>query len=271
MGKYQWIKIGNVLVGLLSGLGINWLSDYLGGINSIQVKLCIVFLIILGIVLSFVQVLRKRNVIVDHYQQFPLRDERDNNTNARSGLVVVVSPYNLLPKDENKANLLIKKAVIGDYTMMDFEKSNMGHVVKAITTHKDKLTHCWVLSTQNTSGDNPGSYIYVPALIAYLQDKYGMKNVLFDWKDQIISMNDDADITRRTKEIINKILSSKDTPKDTITDFTGGVRSITLGIFLTCLQMDRDVQMIGTRYDKNGHFTPDSFGLISKFDVKAID
>ena len=40
--------------------------------------------------------------------------------------------------------------------------------------------------------------------------------------------------------------------KDIIADFTGCPRSMTLGLILACLSVDRNIQLMGTRYDAAG-------------------
>jgi hypothetical protein len=129
-----------------------------------------------------------------------------------------------------------------------------------------------MLATASTEG-KPGSDVYVPALIKYLQNEMHI-SCKFD-NSHTIQTVDDALITKKTKEEVESIfieakkLGLKD--PQVIADCTGGPRSMTLGIFLACLDGKRDIQFMGTHYDDKNRPGGPTIPMITKFSVKTID
>ncbi len=50
-----------------------------------------------------------------------------------------------------------------------------------------------------------------------------------------------------------------------VTDTTGGVRGISVGAILACLDKDESIQIIGTSYNDEGNFKGDPYPMIIEY------
>ncbi len=272
MKKYRLFKGVGLLATALSTMALNVISDWLFGINSVLVKIIFSMVIFISLVFVVWSALRTKAIVIDNYRMDRLDDANDQDEHAREGLIVMLSKYNRVPRDEQEKKSFIKLLEEGTYDQLDFQNSNLGHLVKTITSHKTKLRHCWVITTENTGNTTEGmlngTHAYYKSITNYL------KTVLpgVEFHQEKIIVTEDSAVTRKVRETVNRILSNNKTPKDTITDVTGGTKSMTLGATLACLQGDRDLQIIGTDYDTDGNILFDrSFVLLCRFDVKNIE
>jgi hypothetical protein len=273
----NWVKSSiltsiTALLPYLVNFIVNVISNQISGLKNWNL------IIILAIMFAWLAWIWKKNheefIEFGSYHQESIKTDVDKQRNSRQGLIVVVPLYTH-PKtkdqtDEHNKEInqkIREEAQSGKYESMEFEKSNFGHVVVAITTHASTLKDCWLISTENGNPDIPGSKLFVPALINYLREQRGLE-CNFHWEDCSVKLDDDPSVTENTKDKLVDIFTHSGTPKNTIADFTGGMRSIALGVFLACLHCKRDLQFIGTHYDLDGRFDGRPYPLITKFSIR---
>lgn len=263
----MWREVVNFLVSLIVGYAINIVSSDSGFRNWIA-DLIILSGLITVVVLN---VTRKKITEVGHYNQIVLRSTEEEYENARQGLVVVAPLYPTPGKiEEKKKYVLLAKQ--GDYSWMDFENSNFAHVIKAVKINQEKVRHCWIMSTAS-SEDLLGSDVFVPALINYLQNKEKV-HCEFHLCNSV-EIKDDSSVTEKTRRAIERIfIEARHLGLDdsqVIVDCTGGPRSMTLGIFLACLDGKTDIQFIGSKYNENGKAEGPTIPMVTNFSVKTIE
>lgn len=211
--------------------------------------------------------------------------EHDKKDAARKGLIAAVSLFtpqdghafkNMKPAEWQP--LALKAAQEKDYAKLDFEHSNISPTLEAIKTHSSKLKHCWLIGTVSTDPEKPGSALYIPAIIEYFKNDNALKECQFHPQEQErkdgafdIIIDDDSAIFDRTRHVMQDIFIEANKcsiqPKEIIADFTSGFRSISLGIILSCLDRDHDIQMIGAHYDATGRpKSSESFPIIFTFE-----
>lgn len=270
MKNFTWRDVAELITSIGIGYTINVLSDSLSVLPKGKLYASLILITCLAVYLVIVFT-RKVVTQVATYTQTILRSESEVIRNARKGLIVVLPLY-FCPGKPNTPGL-IKRARSGDYAGMDFEKSNFAHVVHAILVNSSKLSTCWIISTGSANPKSPGSVDFAPALVKYLQEKKGI-GCIFNM-DEVVPLNDDSLITQKTREVVERIFTLADNigiqEREMIADCTGGPRSMTLGIFLACLDSKRDIQFIGTHYDQNGRPTGEMNPMITKFSVKTVE
>lgn len=272
MNKYKLFRGIELLITGLASIGLNVFSDFILGVNSKTVKYIIGIVILVALVVVVLRYLRNRKLVLDNYRMERLDGEWDKEQNAREGLIILLSKYNRVPRDKDAKSIFFERLKDGDWSLLDFKDSNLGHFVNGILSHKKSLSHCWIITTENTNNDIDGilngTHVYYGSVTNYL--KTILPNVKFHQENIVVT--EDSAVTRKVRETVNRILNSKGTPAKTITDVTGGTKSMTLGATLACLQGDRDLQLIGTEYDEIGNIRPGtSFVLLCQFDVKNIE
>ncbi|MFQ5577273.1 MAG: hypothetical protein ACE5G8_09840, partial [Anaerolineae bacterium] len=155
-----------------------------------------------------------------------------------------------------------------DFDRLQLEASNFRPIIEAIFSHKSELEHCWLLTTKGQQ--TPGSSPYAPLLVAYLRERKGIRCKFHHGEAYTISLDDDALIFSKTYDQVQRILKQTERLKiasqELVADITGGVRSMTLGMILACLNGDRDVEFVGTRYDERGEPAGDPFPIIFSFE-----
>ena len=207
----------------------------------------------------------------------PLDTPANRLIHAHRGLIAFVSLYQ--PNAQNPqgntgtdVSARIAAAQNGDYTALDLENANLAAIIATITAHASKLEHCWLITT--TTGDPvTSSLTYLPPLIAYLQEKKGLRIHYHAGEDYIIRIDrNDALITSQTRNLVNAIYREarafKLAEQDVVADFSGGYRSMTLGMILACLNKGRDIQFAGTRYDANAQPTGEIFPILYNFEAE---
>lgn len=200
-----------------------------------------------------------------------LRTQHEFEQSAYRGLIVCVSLYKHAGSTGTRKEIeeSHQAARERDYARLDFPNSNLNTILAAVRTHQTRLEHCWLIST---TGSEKGSERYTPALVRYLQSEF--PNCQFHYEDYTIPLNDDALITVKTQEMVNTIFKEANqhslTDEQIIADITGGMRSISLGVTLACLDGHRKVQFMGTGYDANGNVTGTPFPIILDYEPRLV-
>ncbi|MCA9997001.1 MAG: hypothetical protein KDE56_14685 [Anaerolineales bacterium] len=207
----------------------------------------------------------------------PLDTPANRLIHARRGLIAFVSLYQ--PNAQNpqaQGGVDVARRVTaaqkGDYEALNLENSNLAAIIATITAHAYRLEHCWLIATTTGSPDT-SSLTYLPPLIAYLQNKHGLQIQYHTGTNYAIRIDrDDALITNQTRSLVNRIYeeahSLKLAERDVVADFSGGYRSMTLGMILACLNKGRDIQFAGTRYDANARPTGEIFPILFNFEAE---
>ena len=156
-------------------------------------------------------------------------------------------------KDEkDEYNNAIKNLEFG---RLDLEQSNFQPTIKAIISHKSKLKHCYLLATTGTSQAAFGSLEYAELLIEYLKQHYGLTCEFHFGQKYSISLDEDSLVLGKTYDLIQSVFQEI-TPQfdltEVVADITTGFRSMTLGMILACLDEERDIEFVGTKYDERG-------------------
>lgn len=142
-----------------------------------------------------------------------------------------------------------------DFDRLKLEESNFKPTIHAITSHKDRLEHCWLLTTAGIDPDAVGSRAYVELLVEYLKQHYGL-TCHFHYGDRYtISLDEDSQVLSKTYDLVQQAfreIPSSIAPREVVADISTGFRSMTLGMVLACLDEERDIEFVGTRYNKDG-------------------
>jgi hypothetical protein len=194
---------------------------------------------------------------------------------ARRGFISFVPLFTQHgPPSENLApderELAIKNL---DFEKLHFEKSNLAPTIKAILTHASQLEHCWLLST--TSKNGPGTQKTARLLAEYLKQNYKLSCQFHYGDDLCVTMDEDTEILQKTYDIVKEIFEKAERSlgilgKEMVVNITTGVRSMTLGMVLACLDGERDIEFIGTKYDDNtGKPTGDLLPITFSFEASG--
>jgi len=191
-----------------------------------------------------------------------LRAESDKANYQRKGVIVFLSIYS--PRDRSNLRQQIPavwQAIdTNDPSLLDFEQSNFAPVVTAITSHRDTLQHCWVISTLPDPAAPPdrstlpnGSAPFVPLLIAHLTRHYNLQCQFHTGPEYHMPVLEDALKPEKTRIMVQgiyeQLASLGLTNRDLVADITSCPRDMALGMILACLQSNGDVQFIGTDYE----------------------
>jgi len=204
--------------------------------------------------------IKNSQIFIPKINAITLDNEADRREYGRKGLIVVVSRFRSFSKDINaKGSAFIEGAIEArNYEALDVMNSNFKPAIIAALAHQDTLQHCWLLATTANSEGRSGSTLEREFLLGYLRDETELASCKFYCgTDYEISVNNDAQVTHKTKDLINKIF--KEAKKlglkenDIVADLTGGLKSISLGIALACITATRDVQYEATDYLPNGN------------------
>lgn len=254
--------------GLLSSFLSNWV-ERLGGWAVVVVA--VVFLLSLAVSAWFWWRAPDR-VMVRVQPPMTLRTDAEKQHAARAGLIAFVSlyyPVNNPQLQSQEPEIWLEAAQRLDYDALDLPSSNLGPLIEAVTTHASRLQHCWLVGTSNSDPTNPGSSIYIPVLIEYLRNERGM-DCEFHHEGYEVSLDDDALVFSKTLKLIEAINRQADElgldRDEILTDFTSGIRSLSLGAILASLDGRRDLELIGTHYASDGRPTGELFPIIFSFE-----
>ncbi len=205
-------------------------------------------------------------------QAIVLNEERQDaaQPHIKRGLVLMVSLYSpqkstigaalKQAKGAQKQALLdqietAKQAL--DFETLDLPNSNLVLGIQAVKAHASKLEACWLLSTEDLYDAEhnlvaPGSYSSARVLAAYLSQDPALKNVDFYYEDFSIRQGAEARIAGRIQTAMNRAFLAANARKiaasDIAADITSGTGAMKLGMILTSLDSDRDIQFMGTTY-----------------------
>ncbi|MGQ9492670.1 MAG: hypothetical protein ACUVR2_02760 [Anaerolineae bacterium] len=259
------------ITGLTLGLLLDIFSDWLKGPGARFIPL-VMAIFCVGLLLSIWLWWRSPNRIALHLKPIKtLRTKAEKQEHARRGLLAFVSLYR--PGRTSPAAKLTKEqwaeaAKNLDYAALDLPSSNLGPTIEAILTHASRLEHCWLIGTTCTNPKTPGSSNYIPVLIEYLRCEHGLQ-CEFHYEGFEVCLDDDALIFNRTLVLMRNIFKEAQEKNlattDLIADFTSGIRSMGLGMILSCLDPDRDIEMIGTHYDDESNPVGPPFPIIYSF------
>jgi len=261
------------LTGLLAGLWVNLVSDIIGAASwQWQWAIGILFLLSLGGNVWYWG-LRPTAVTLKVRPPITVRLPQEQRRVARRGIVVVASLYT--PQLQNSAYAFSAKerlaaAIRLDYRSLDFAQSNFAPIIEAINTHASRLQHCWIIGTVGTDRNAPGSNAYIPALVAYLRQEKAL-TCEFHFGEQFeLALDDDALLFNKThqlmQEIFNQARQLQLAATDIVADCTSGIRSIALGIVLSSLDSERDLQLIGVQYGPDGRQIGSLLPMIFQFE-----
>lgn len=264
-----------ILAGILSvasNVFANWITPEILSANLVFLIICILAVIVAGIVYFLME---KEVVRVRLKTSHALRTEAERKRDARRGMILLMSLY--APQHENQANQLSpterQQAVKNkDYQKLDLPHSNLATTIAAIKTHASKLEHIWLLSTCSSNADQPGSDVYIPVLIHYLQDQLGITCHIHSGPNLSIPLDDDASITGKTQAMVNSVYQEANTlglkDEDLIADVTSGTRAFMMGIVLACLDGNRKLQFMGVHYGNDAKPTGELFPILFDYEIK---
>lgn len=268
-------QIRQVLIAL-SGGAVNVLSNVLATlIASSSLKIMLIILSALIMIAVVYWIARPQKVSV-HIETNPLHTSQDRMANARRGLIVCASLY--FPQKGSRGACLteeqrVEKANAEDYEGLDLLHSNLATLIEAIASHQPELEHCWIITTTSADEKSQPSSLYVPAVIRYLREQRGM-TCQFHVDKWTVALDDDAAVTVKVRTMVDSIFKEAGqlglTEKQIIADITGGMRSIPMGIILACLDTNRDIQYMGTKY-VNGIPGGPLFPVLYNFTVDLLD
>ena len=202
-----------------------------------------------------------------------IRTAAEKEENARAGLIGIISlyrPFGSTSVISRNPEDWKKSAEQLDYDALDFPNSNLAPLIQAITTHASRLQHCWLITTCSSDPRFWGSNVYAPVLVKYLKEKQHLKCSFHFGPELELPLEDDAEVFNRTVERTKKALAHARKlgmkEEDVIGDFTGGVRGMTLGMILSRLDGDCDLQMMGSHYKPNGEPDRLLFPIIFSFE-----
>lgn len=204
----------------------------------------------------------------------------DNYTEGRHGLIAVVSLYN--PHRDSPAATLNREERLAaaqqlDYETLHLEQSNYAPLITAVAAHAPRLQHCWLISTLS---EDPAtsSLTYVPVVERYLREVKGIKCQFHSGEEYaLVIEKDDALVAERARSLVNRIFAQATRPpialqeQDIVADITSGIRTIPLGITMACLDKQRMVQFVGTRYDDQAQPSGDLVPILFDYIVEVID
>lgn len=267
----QWQRLATGLAGLSFGLLIsvfsNWLSEQWAGLLP-WVGLVAV---LSGLVSGWLMLRRPPGIGVLIRSPQTIRSAQEAAQYGRRGFVGFVPLYT--PQPGSAAAALSTEERLAAAEALDFERlqpelSNLRPTIEAILSHASRLEHCWLLATGGQ--DLPGSLPYAHFLAEYLHRRKGLKCKFHAGQAYTIWLDDDALVLSKTYDQVRAVLQQaarlKLAPNEVVADITTGVRSMTLGMVLACLDGDQDVEFVGTRYDAQGRPVGDLFPIIFSFE-----
>jgi len=263
------------VTGLALGLLLNVASNWLSGAGAALVPAIVAIFVGTLSVSIYLWWRNPSRVSLNIRPVRTLRADAEKRQHAHRGLIAFVSLYR--PGRDSRASKKPEDwqaaAARNDYQALDLPHSNLATTVEAIMSHTSRLEHCWLIGTTATDPGVPGSSIYIPALIEYLRHERGLKCAFHCGPECNLPLDDDALVFTKTLDLVRHVFvqAEKDgevglQAKEVIADFTGGTRSMTLGMILACLDGDRDIEMIGTHYDAAGNPEGPPFPIIFSFE-----
>ena len=252
--------------GLLLSVLSNWLSEKWIGLLPWIAGVAV----LMGLISLILSLREPFDIDVAIRSPLTIRSPHEAKLYARRGFVGFVPLYT--PKPDTEAEKLspeerLEAARALDFDRLQIEESNLWPTIQAILAHSSQLEHCWLLATRGRSV--PGSLPYAKVLAEYLRQR-GMKCKFHYGDDYVIPLDDDALVLSKTfqqvRRVFREAIKLGIPPRDMVADITTGVRSMTLGMVLACLNGDQDIEFVGTHYNEMGRPVGDLFPLIFSFE-----
>lgn len=249
------IAFTSVAFGLLMSILANRLSDQMSNL----IPFILVVAVIGAIATAFLYLRQRPGAEVVIRAPITIRTPQEGLNNARRGYIGFVPLFK--PSRASAANQLTPEerqhAVdVMDFAALDLPNSNLQPTITAITTHASRLEHCWLFTTAGTNKSAKGSQPYASLLAAYLKRECGLDCQFYYGDAYRISMDDDALVLDKTYRQVRQVFSQAERlglePREIIADITTGTRSMMLGIVLACLDLDHDIEFIGSDYNMEG-------------------
>lgn len=203
-----------------------------------------------------------------------LRTPEEQRRYAHRGVIVFVSLYHPVggvpPAGPHQTDWLEAAQALA-IEQLDLPHSSLAPALTAVLSHTSRLEHCWLISTVSTDERQLGSLVYVPLVVEYLR-RHGVTCAFHGGSDYAIVLDDDALVCAKTYDLIRRIYREAIDryglkAPDLVADFTGCPRSMSLGLILASLHADRNVQLIGTRYDAAGRPTGPHFPILVSYET----
>jgi hypothetical protein len=267
----QWQKLITWLAGLLFGLLVSVFSNRLSAEWANWLPWVGIIALIVGGVSVWLFLRRPPGIGVAIRSPRTIRSSQEAQQYARRGFVGFVPLYTPQPGTP-AASLTVEERLAAaeglDFERLQPEASNLWPTIEAILSHASRLEHCWLLATRGQSV--PGSQPYAQFLAQYLHQHKGLKCKFYYGDVYTIGLDDDALILSKTYDQVQAVLRQavrlKLSPNEVVADISSGVRSMTLGMVLACLDGDQDVEFVGTRYNDQGQPVGELFPIIFSFE-----
>lgn len=266
----RWQRLATGLAGLSFGIILSVFANWLSAQGSALLPWVLGVAVVSGVISLIVMLKKPAGGGVVIRSPRTIRSPEEAQHYARRGFIGFVPLYT--PKPGTAAAALTPEARSAAVEALDFERlqlleSNMQPTIEAILTHTSRLEHCWLLATQNPDGG--GSIRYANLLVEYLKGRE-LTCQFHQGSDYTIAMDDDALILTKTYDQVRRVFEQAGrlglTSRDIVADITTGVRSMSLGMTLACLDGDKDVEFVGTRYDERGRPAGELFPIIFSFE-----
>lgn len=261
------MTLAGISFGLLWSILANWLSERWTWLIPIVVAVGLIS----GLVALALFVRKPIGIDVSIQSPVTIRSPEEAQQHARRGFVGFVPLYT--PKRNSSAEALLpeerRQAVEAlEFERLGVEESNLQPTIKAILSHSYRLEHCWLLATRGRKAS--GSLPYARLLAEYLHQHEGIDCKFHYGDEYTISLDDDALVLSKTYHQVRRAMEEaaefKIPPEEIVADITTGVRSMTLGMILACLDKDQDIEFVGTSYDDRGQPAGDLFPIIFSFE-----
>ena len=248
----------------LATIGFGFVMGVVPGLIAAKSTVAIAGIGVGAIAFWFISLrLQRPNIDVTIRSPITIRSSQDKQQYARQGFVGFVPAYT--PKRESAADKLSAVERLEAIKNLDFdrlgvEESNLQPTIEAICSHQSRLKYCWLLATEGTS--TVSSLPYTQFLVEYLQQRRGVDCNFYYGDNYTISMDDDALVLGKTYDLVHRIfqkeVKNKLPAQQMVADISTGVRSMILGMVLACLDEERDIEFVGSKYENDGKIKKDS-------------
>jgi hypothetical protein len=267
----RWQRISMLLAGASLGLLSSIFSDWVA--NQGRMLLPWLALVAVGSSLASLVYFFRKPVGIEVAIKSPqtIRSAIEAERHARRGFIGFVPIYR--PKGGSTAAGLSAEERAAALEALEFgrlrlEESNLQPTIEAILAHASRLEHCWLLAT---SGQKvAGSLPYARLLAIYLREEKGLRCKFHFGEPYTIALDDDALVLSKSYDQVQRILQQATrlglNAREVVADITSGLRSMSLGMVLACLDGEQDVEFVGSRYNAEGEPVGALFPIIFSFE-----
>lgn len=260
------------LTGALAGFGFAVLLTAVTDLLAAQSLMILAAIAGIALVAWLASLAIKRPSEMEVLIQAPqtIRTEYDALYLARQAFVGFVPLYR--PKAHTAASQLShhqrQEAIEAlDFDRLQLEESNLATILAAICAHQSQIKHCWLVATLGQQA--PGSLPYARLIAEYLRQRKGLTCQFYFGPEYAVPLADDALVLSKTYALVRQVFAEaavlKISRSQLVADITSGIRSMSLGMVLACLDKERDIELIGTRYSNDGLPVGDLTPIIYSF------